>query len=308
MVEAAPAAALVVPKPEFLLELLVIAFDAPPELGEFDQARETNVLRQGREPVLGGFLLAFRPLDQEPFLRTRFAQPVVAMSGSHRLWCVNQAVDVRRPLGAFSGDALRHRHAEPRHPVEHRAADPGFGLLGRQCSGAKATTDACLVAGYGGLPKRAPAVADRLLPAQAPLVPDHLDVLVALTGRGPGSRAQRCGGPWRDDHRHGWVGLTLSHGAVDGLAVVGPVGCHRRKGTGDLLEQGADLGGVALVVARQLGREDLARAGINRQMKLAPGPLAPLAVLLDQPLARAVDLQAGRVDHDVNRPARLGPR
>ena len=56
MVEAAPAAALVVPEPEFLLELLVVAFDAPPELGEFDQAREADVLRQGREPVFGGLL------------------------------------------------------------------------------------------------------------------------------------------------------------------------------------------------------------------------------------------------------------
>src|SRR5215207_4231669 len=87
VVEAAPAAALVVPEPEFLLELLVVAFDAPPELGEFDQALEADVLWQGREPVLGGLLLAFRPLDQEPFLRAflraRFAQPVVAMSGAH---------------------------------------------------------------------------------------------------------------------------------------------------------------------------------------------------------------------------------
>src|SRR3954467_14857575 len=32
MVEAAPAAALEVPEPEFLLELLIVAFDAPPEL------------------------------------------------------------------------------------------------------------------------------------------------------------------------------------------------------------------------------------------------------------------------------------
>src|SRR5215212_9087144 len=69
VVETAPAAALVVPKPEFLLELLVIALDAPPELGEFDQAREADILGQGREPVLGGLLLAFRPLDHEPFLR-----------------------------------------------------------------------------------------------------------------------------------------------------------------------------------------------------------------------------------------------
>src|SRR5215207_9298536 len=87
MVEAAPATALVVPEPEFLLELLVIALDAPPELGEFDQALEADVLGQGREPVLGGLLLAFRPLDQEPFLRARFAQPVIAMSGSHAHPC-----------------------------------------------------------------------------------------------------------------------------------------------------------------------------------------------------------------------------
>src|SRR3954451_22570565 len=40
-----------------------------------------------------------------------------------RLWCINQAVDVRRSLGTFSGDALRHRHTEPSHPVEPRAAD-----------------------------------------------------------------------------------------------------------------------------------------------------------------------------------------
>src|SRR4029079_10856058 len=83
MVETAPAAALVVPQSEFLLELLVVAFDAPPELGEFDQAREADVLRQGREPVLGGLLLAFRPLDQEPFLRAQLIAPVIAMSGSH---------------------------------------------------------------------------------------------------------------------------------------------------------------------------------------------------------------------------------
>src|SRR3954447_706683 len=87
MVEAAPAAALEVPEPELLLELLVVAFDAPPELGKFDQALEADLLRQRREPVFGGLLLSFRPLDQEPFLRARFAQPVVAMSSSHPHAC-----------------------------------------------------------------------------------------------------------------------------------------------------------------------------------------------------------------------------
>src|SRR3954452_14809322 len=76
------------------------------------------------------------------------------------------------------------------------------------------------VAEHGGLPKRAPAVADRRLPAQAPLVPDRLDVLVALTGRGARGRARHGGGARRDDHRYGWVGLALSHSAVNGLAVI----------------------------------------------------------------------------------------
>src|SRR3954467_12263178 len=43
-------------------------------------------------------------------------------------------------------------------------------------------------------------------------------------------------------------------------------------------------------------------------MKLTPGPLAARTVLLHQPLARAVDLQPSCVDHDVNRPTRLGLR
>src|SRR3954470_15240449 len=53
-----------------------------------------------------------------------------------RLWCAIRVVGAERSLDALSGDALRHRHPEPGHPVEHRTADPGFGLLGRQSPGA----------------------------------------------------------------------------------------------------------------------------------------------------------------------------
>src|SRR4051812_35229620 len=109
------------------------------------------------------------------------------------LWCVIRVLDVAWSLEALSGDALRHWHPEPGHPVEHRAADPGFGLLGRQSPGAKTTTDEGFVAEHGGLPKRAPAVADCLLPAQAPLVPDRLDMLVPLMGRGARGRARHGG-------------------------------------------------------------------------------------------------------------------
>src|SRR3954467_1018227 len=81
----------------------------------------------------------------------------------------------------LAGDSLRHRHAEPGYPVEHRAGDPGLGLLAGQSPGAEATTDNGLVPERGGPPGGAPAVADRLLLAQAALVPDNPDVLVALT-------------------------------------------------------------------------------------------------------------------------------
>src|SRR3954465_13015262 len=109
------------------------------------------------------------------------------------LWCAIRVVGAERSLDALSGDALRHRHPEPGHPVQHRAADPGFRFLSQQSPGAQAATDDSFVAEHGGLPERAPAVADRLLPAQAPLVLDRLDVLVPLTGRGARGRARHGG-------------------------------------------------------------------------------------------------------------------
>src|SRR5215207_5379650 len=94
-----------------------------------------------------------------------------------RLWCTMRVVGVGRCWTAFSCDALRYRHPEVGHAVQHRAADPGFGLLSRQSPGAKPATDDGFVAEHGRLSERAPAVADCLLPAQAPFVLDRLDVL-----------------------------------------------------------------------------------------------------------------------------------
>ena len=81
--EAAPAAALVMPEPEFLLEFLVVALDPPAQFRRIDQALEGDVLRQGREPVLGWLASPRRPLDQQPFLRTRRPQEGVAMGRAH---------------------------------------------------------------------------------------------------------------------------------------------------------------------------------------------------------------------------------
>ena len=81
---------------------------------------------------------------------------------------------------------------------------------------------------------------------------------VALARCRISARARYRGRAWRDDYGHGWVGLTLGHSPVDGLAVVGAVGDHRAERAGDLVQQWTHLGRVALVVARQLAGEDLA--------------------------------------------------
>src|SRR3954449_1756055 len=79
MMEAAPAASLIVPKAEFLFQLLVIAFDPPAQLGQIDQAIERGVGRDGGQPVLGGLGVALGPFDQQPFLAARRGPPFVTM-------------------------------------------------------------------------------------------------------------------------------------------------------------------------------------------------------------------------------------
>src|SRR5438128_9457925 len=83
MVKAAPATAFVMSKPDLLLELLIVAFDAPAQFGEIDQPIEADVLRQVREPIASRLGLAFRPFDQQPFVRMRRVAPVVIMGGPH---------------------------------------------------------------------------------------------------------------------------------------------------------------------------------------------------------------------------------
>ena len=50
VVEAAPAAAFEMPEPYLLLALLIVALDAPAQLGQLDHAIKTDVLEQGRKP------------------------------------------------------------------------------------------------------------------------------------------------------------------------------------------------------------------------------------------------------------------
>lgn len=78
MVEAAPPAPFKVVKAGLLLELLVVAFDAPAQLSKIDETGKTDIGREARQPVLCRLLLAFRPLDQKPFFWPRLAMVEIA--------------------------------------------------------------------------------------------------------------------------------------------------------------------------------------------------------------------------------------
>ena len=112
VVEAAPAATLVVSEADFLLELLVVAFDAPSELGPVDEARPSRcLLRQGGEPIFGRLAVALWPFDEAPFLGPRGGAPVIAMRrpGRGRRW---EARGERRVSARAPGDAVPSLHRQ----------------------------------------------------------------------------------------------------------------------------------------------------------------------------------------------------
>src|SRR5258705_11706204 len=65
MMEAAPAAAFIMPEADFLLEVVIIALDAPAQLGDVDKAAERHVTVDGCEPEFGGRVLALGPFDEQ---------------------------------------------------------------------------------------------------------------------------------------------------------------------------------------------------------------------------------------------------
>src|SRR5258708_34193144 len=97
MVEATPATSLIMPKADLLLEFLIIALDAPPQLGGVDQIAERDVTLQGREPVLGGLILALGPLDQKPHF-ARFSWTFMARCNVNAHTCKPRGQPL---IGAF---------------------------------------------------------------------------------------------------------------------------------------------------------------------------------------------------------------
>ena len=104
MVEAAPSAAFEMSEPDLLLEFLIVAFDAPAQFGNINKHRKLDVFRQGREPVFGRLLLALGPLDQQPFLRARFGELLVAVRRANAQ--AGEARDEQRGTAFAPADGL----------------------------------------------------------------------------------------------------------------------------------------------------------------------------------------------------------
>src|ERR1700722_5151880 len=123
---------------------------------------------------------------------------------------------------------------------------------------------------------------------------DGLEMFIALRS----CRFTRNGcNPWGYNYRRFWV--ALGNSVVDDLAIVRPVCRHRRNVSIDLIEEVWQFGDVTDIILRQFHHDDFMRIGIDTEMQLAPAPARADAVFLIEPLALAVNLQAGAVDQQM---------
>ena len=83
MVKAAPAAALEMAEAKLLFEFLVIALDAPAQLGHAHQLLERGGGGQGTQEVFGRCGLAGGPFDKQPLLGMGLDAQVVAVRAAH---------------------------------------------------------------------------------------------------------------------------------------------------------------------------------------------------------------------------------
>ncbi len=82
VMQPAPVSPFIVTQAELLFQFPVVAFDAPAHLGDMHQAFNRSIDVQDREEVLQRFGIAFRPLDQQPLLRTLGTAPIIAVSAT----------------------------------------------------------------------------------------------------------------------------------------------------------------------------------------------------------------------------------
>src|ERR1039458_3466067 len=111
MMKSAPTSSFEMPQTQFLFQFFIVAFDDPAQLGQADQFRDFCFHWQGRQPILGGFGLSPRSLDEQTLLGARFRTLLIPMR-----WTDPDSGEPRTEptLGAGPpGDALPRRFRQP---------------------------------------------------------------------------------------------------------------------------------------------------------------------------------------------------
>lgn len=143
------------------------------------------------------------------------------------------------------------------------------------------------------LGSRPHSVAGCPLPGDTAVFSDMLEMSVPLRGRSLGRVARHAGRAGRDDD--GRFGVLLGNAGVDAILVAPAIAGERGHRARDLGEQDANLGTVVNLLGSQRRGDDLARAGIQADVQLLPGPPRVGAVLVQQPLAGTAQAKARAV-------------
>src|SRR3954454_19969154 len=160
-----------------------------------------------------------------------------------RPWCTDQGCGRYAPypvLGSYDADGLRASQLQ--HAVQDLDRHVHLSRPTLVRTRAQPVPDHALEPAHGGLGPVARVVARDLLPAHSALLGDELQVAVPLRRRGLG----RGAGHGRRARRHDdvCVRMALGHVGVNALLVVRAVRRDGGERVRDLVEQGADLGGV----------------------------------------------------------------
>src|SRR5260370_36754152 len=81
MMQATPPSPLIVTKPEFLLEILIVPLDPPAQLGGVYQGTAADVRGQRGQKVFRRLGFGRGPFDQAPFLGAGRGAVIIAMRG-----------------------------------------------------------------------------------------------------------------------------------------------------------------------------------------------------------------------------------
>ena len=196
-------------------------------------------------------------------------------------------------------------HTNACHPVQHVASNLCFDLLTGQSPGEESPPNDGFVPIHRSLNEALSVVARTTLPADATMLFDGGNMLIAL--RRPTRPRDRCGPRWNDDVS---LRMSIRHSVVDSLTIICAVGYHRRDPRCDLIKKTHYFGYVADIVLRQFNGDDFMRFGIDAEMQFAPTPRGTNTTLLNQPLALAIDLQTRCLSmrgwSDSSRPIDLG--